>query len=175
MADKKSTIDLVSNIHLKSKYNSFNKTSVLVIKTLSKDLQEFVNQQIKNGTLLQYQTAGGLAVSKLELERLLLIAENSLSLDTLLNPNDDIDVSDNYFYKSAKELRENGVNTKDFIQHKSNISKNKYIDLRLILKPYVNKIAKILGCNPPEILKQLEPIFKKQFLKSKKKEMTINE
>ena len=169
------TIDILASPNFKSKYTALNKVPVVIVKTLSQDLQKFVYQQIKNGQLAQFDSPNGIAVAKEELENLILIMDNQFSTNAIANPNKDVDVSNNFFYKSLKGLRENGINTSDFVSIKSEINKDKYTDLRIVLKPYTSKIAKVLGCKPQEVLKQLEPLLKAQFIESKKKEIKQNE
>lgn len=178
MLDKNKSLQITNltiDPKLQSKYKILNNTQVIVIKTLSKDLQEFIYTQIKNGNLARYDTVSGVAINKEELENLISIADNSFLTEDILNPDNEIDVSNNFFFKSLKDCREQGISTKDFVLTKSIINRNKYVDLRQLLKPQLNKIAKILNCTVQEVLKQLEPLLKAQFVESKKKEIKKDE
>lgn len=161
------------NLTLRTSYNTNFKINdllkgknIVLLFELSNELQSFIEQESKKGNVTRYKTPAGIGIDKNELENLInpKVDDNTQLTKETQKINDD--PSNSFYFKSLAELRMNRVNTTNYIKHKGQ-DKIKYIDMRLVLKQPIKLIAKALGCNQEEILKQLEPILELQFKKRK--------
>lgn len=162
-----------NNLTLKTNYNTNFKINdllrgknIVLLFELSNELQSFIEQESKKGNITRYKTPAGIGIDKNELENLINPKVDDNTQLTEETQKIDDDPSNSFYFKSLAELRMNRVNTTNYIKHKGQ-DKIKYVDMRLVLKQPIKLIAKALGCNQEEILKQLEPILELQFNKRK--------
>lgn len=159
-------LDLKTNYDISFKTNNLLRgKNIVLLFELSDELQTFIAEESKKGNITRYKTPAGIGIDKNELERLITQSSNITQPTTDLKGLDD-DPANNFYFKSLAELRTNRIDTRNFVKRKGK-DKLKYVDIRIVLKQPIKQIAKVLGCEQNEILKQIEPILELQFRKRK--------
>lgn len=152
-------LDLKTNYDINFKTNNLLRgKNIVLLFELSDELQTFIDEESKKGNITRYKTPAGIGIDKNELERLIKPTTDLKGLDD--------DPANNFYFKSLAELRTNRIDTRNFVKRKGK-DKMKYVDIRIVLKQPIKQIAKVLGCEQNEILKQIEPLLELQFRKRK--------
>lgn len=160
-------LDLKTNYDVNFKTNNLLRgKNIVLLFELSDELQTFIDEESKKGNITRYKTPAGIGIDKNELERLITQQSKVPSQPTIDLTGLDDDPANNFYFKSLAELRTNRIDTRNFVKRKGK-DKLKYVDIRIVLKQSIKQMAKVLGCEQNEILKQIEPILELQFRKRK--------
>ena len=160
-------LDLKTNYDINFKTNNLLRgKNIVLLFELSDELQTFIDEESKKGNITRYKTPAGIGIDKNELEKLITQQSKVPAQPTIDLTGLDDDPENNFYFKSLAELRTNRIDTRNFVKRKGE-DKLKYVDIRIVLKQPIKQIAKVLGCEQNEILKQIEPLLELQFRRRK--------